>query len=62
MQDFFVALGLVLVIEGVLWALFPNYLTQMLEAAREMPPETLRFFALGTAAFGVAIVWLARGG
>ena len=60
MQDFVVALGLVFVIEGVLWAVFPNYLIRMLEAAHELPLQALRYTGLGAVAIGVLIVWLAR--
>ncbi len=61
MQDFIVALGLVFVIEGVLWAMFPGYLIRMLEAAKEMPLQNLRYLGLGAVAIGVVIVWLGRG-
>lgn len=61
MQDLIVALGLVLVIEGVLWALIPQYLTRMLEAAKELPEQTLRITGLSAVIVGVLIVWFIRG-
>ena len=61
MQDLIVALGLVLVIEGVLWALSPNYLTAMLEAARELPEPVMRFIGLAAAIIGALVVWFIRG-
>ena len=61
MQDLFVALGLVLVIEGALWALFPNYLTKMLEASRELGESGLRLTGLVAVIIGFVIVWLIRG-
>jgi len=61
MQDLIVAVGLVLVIEGVLWALFPNYLTAMLEAARELPEPVMRLIGLAAAIIGALVVWFIRG-
>jgi len=61
MQDLIVALGLVLVIEGVLWALFPGYLTAMLEAARELPEPVMRLIGLAAAIIGALVVWFIRG-
>ena len=61
MQDFIVALGLVLVIEGAIWALFPQYLTRMLEAAQELPEPYLRITGVGGVIIGALIVWFVRG-
>jgi uncharacterized protein len=61
MNDLIAALGLVLVIEGVVFALFPDGLKQKLIAALEMPATTLRVFGLVAAVAGLTIVWLARG-
>ena len=61
MQDLIVALGLVLVIEGALWALFPDYFTRMLEAARELPEPMLRYAGVAAVILGSLIVWLVRG-
>ena len=60
MQDFLTALGLVLVIEGALYGLFPNAMRRMLDQALNMPPDALRIGAAVMAALGVGIVWLAR--
>lgn len=61
MTDLFVALGLVLVIEGLLWALAPGFGRRMLEAASEMPENSLRLAGSVAVAAGVLVVWLARG-
>ena len=61
MDDLFAALGLVLVIEGVVLALFPEGLKRKLIAALEMPSSTLRAMGLFAADAGLAIVWLVRG-
>lgn len=59
--DIAVALGLVLVIEGLLYALFPGQLKQMLLALLKMPEEQLRVAGLAAMAAGVLVVWVARG-
>jgi uncharacterized protein YjeT (DUF2065 family) len=60
MSDIITAIGLVFVIEGLIYALWPGGMKQMLEMMREMPDESLRNTGLAAVAFGVAIVWLAR--
>ncbi|MDW3206258.1 MAG: DUF2065 domain-containing protein [Alphaproteobacteria bacterium] len=55
------AFGLVLVIEGLIYALFPGGMKRMMAAAMEMPPETLRRGGAIAVAAGVVIVWLIRG-
>ena len=60
MSDLLAAVGLVLVIEGLLYAAFPNAARRMMEMAREMPDSTLRTGGLGALTVGVLIVWLVR--
>ena len=54
------ALGLYLVIEGAVLALFPNGMQRVLARVQQIPPATLRGIGLVSAAAGVAMVWLAR--
>lgn len=61
MSDLLVAFGLVLVIEGLLWALAPRFGIRVLEAASEMPENALRTAGAVAVASGVVIVWLVRG-
>lgn len=61
MVDLVVAFGLVLVIEGLLWALAPGLGRRMLEAASEMPDTTLRTAGAVAVGAGVLVVWLVRG-
>ena len=61
MSDLVVGLGLVLVIEGLLWALLPNLATRLLEAAASVPPNTLRLAGWGSVLAGLALVWIIRG-
>ena len=61
MSELFSALGLVLVIEGLVWAAFPGSALKMLQSASRMPEQTLRTIGLSVLAGGVLLVWLARG-
>lgn len=61
MDDLLVACGLVLVIEGLLWALAPGFGRRMLELASTMPESSLRTTGAGAVAIGVFVVWLVRG-
>ena len=55
------ALGLTLVIEGALYALFPGFMRRGLALVFEMPEGQLRMAAITTAIFGVGVVWLVLG-
>jgi uncharacterized protein len=61
MTDLAVAIGLVLVIEGLLWALAPRFGRKLLEAAGEVPEVSLRTAGALAVAAGVLIVWMVRG-
>lgn len=55
------ALALILVIEGVLYALFPDGMKRILTRAMTLPPSALRRAGLVSVLVGVALVWLLRG-
>lgn len=59
--DFLTALALVLVIEGVVYALFPDAMKHMMLRAMDMPSSVMRAGGLALAATGVFLVWLLRG-
>jgi hypothetical protein len=61
MSDLIVGFGLVLVLEGLLWALAPDTARRLLEIARETAPSTLRNSGWIAVAAGLALVWLVRG-
>lgn len=60
-SDLVAALALVLVIEGALYALFPDTMKRAVLSIADMPGAMLRNAGLTAAAVGVAIVWLVRG-
>ena len=61
MSDFVSALGLVLVIEGLLYALVPEAMKRMMLEVATLPGGNLRVGGLLAMFAGVAIVWLVRG-
>ena len=61
MSDFLVAIGLVLVIEGVLYGGFPKLARRLAAEAVAMPDEVLRIAGLVVLCLGVLVVWLVRG-
>ena len=54
-------LGLVLVFEGLVLALLPNRLEELIRMIDEMPLETRRVVGLSAVAAGVFLIWLTRG-
>ena len=60
MADLGTALALVLVVEGVLWALFPDRMKQAAARAVLIDPGALRVGGLAFAGVGVLLVWIIR--
>ena len=60
MSEFLIAIGLVFVIEGLVYAAFPNAMRNMVNEMARMPDQTLRTFGLFAIALGVFIVWLVK--
>jgi uncharacterized protein len=60
MRDLWTAFALVLVIEGCLYALFPEGMKRAAARATTLPPQTLRIVGLAAAGAGVALVWAVR--
>lgn len=60
-QDIITGIALVLVIEGLVYALAPSLVERLLEALREMPLEARRMLGLLTLVTGVILLWIVRG-
>ena len=54
------ALGLLAVIGGLVLALVPLRLEDLLKVLRDTPIQTLRNIGLGVIALGVVIVWISQ--
>ena len=53
-------IALVLIIEGLAYALAPSLIERMLETLRAMPIDMRRMVGLSALATGVAMLWLAK--
>ena len=60
MRDLGTALALVLVIEGILYALFPEGMKRVAARSVLVPPQAMRAAGLFAACIGVLLVWLLR--
>ena len=61
MSDLVAAIGLVLVVEGLLYALAPSLARRITEEVRRVGDDTLRTSGVVAVGLGVVIVWLVRG-
>jgi uncharacterized protein len=59
--DFLAALALAIVIEGLLYAAFPDQMKKMLASILSMPASTIRAVALACAVIGLVLLWFVRG-
>ena len=59
MSMVFLAFGLVLIVEGLAYALAPSLIERMLEMLRSLPEAARRQVGLLSAVTGLILVWLA---
>lgn len=59
--DFLAAFGLILVLEGLLYAALPETMKRMVAMLLALPADTMRTAGVVVAVVGVLIVWLVRG-
>ena len=61
MFDFLIAIGLVFVIEGLVFAAIPGAAKRAMLSVVETPEHLLRIVGIVCAALGVAVIWAVRG-
>lgn len=61
MTDFVVAVGLVFVIEGLVFAAFPRSAKHAMTSVIETQEGTLRLAGIACAVVGLLLVWVMRG-
>ena len=59
MQFILGSLGLLLIIEGLLYAIFPNRMKNMIRSMLEMNNDTLTWGGLASAIVGFLMLWTA---
>ncbi len=58
MQTILTGIAMVLIIEGLAYALAPSLIERMLEAMKLMPLDMRRLIGVSSIAAGVAMLWL----
>lgn len=61
MSDFLAAIGLVFVIEGLIFAAFPSAAKKAVASVLETADPQLRLVGIVSAVIGLVLVWLVRG-
>jgi hypothetical protein len=57
MKELIIAIGLLFFLEGILYALFPSKMKNMLKAVEKLPINQLRKGGLFFSLIGFAIIW-----
>lgn len=60
MKELLLALCLALMLEGLIYALFPNGMRRLLKTFLEASETAIRLTGLGAAAIGLGLIWLIR--
>ncbi|TCS60758.1 DUF2065 domain-containing protein [Primorskyibacter sedentarius] len=59
-ETLILAIGLVLLVEGLAWLLAPSLIETLLEALRNLDIDARRLVGLTAMAMGVLLVWIAH--
>ncbi|MBN9005010.1 MAG: DUF2065 domain-containing protein [Rhizobiales bacterium] len=58
--DFLIGLGILFMVEGILFAAAPEWMRKAMKSALATPDNVLRGVGLGSAVVGLFLVWLVR--
>lgn len=58
--DFLIGLGILFVLEGLLFAASPSWMRRAMQSAAEMPENILRVVGIGSAVVGLVLIWFVR--
>jgi uncharacterized protein YjeT (DUF2065 family) len=58
--DFLIGVGMLLVIEGLIFAAAPGWMRKAMESVLHTPDTILRLSGIGTAIVGLIVIWLIR--
>lgn len=61
MMDLIAGLGIAIVLEGMLWALAPDFARRMVREMSQLEGKRLQTAAWGMVVLGLFLVWLTRG-
>jgi uncharacterized protein len=58
--DFLIGLGILFVIEGLMFAAIPGWIRRAMKSAQAAPDHVLRAAGIGSAVAGLILIWLIR--
>lgn len=58
--DFLIGLGILLVLEGLMFAASPNWMRRAMKSAMATPDHVLRAVGIGSAILGLIVIWVVR--
>ena len=58
--DFLIGLGILFVLEGVVFAASPAFMRRAMKSALETPDNIMRAVGLASAVAGLILIWLVR--
>ena len=58
--DFLIGVGVLLVIEGLLFAASPTWMRNAMKSAIATPDSLLRAVGIGSAVIGLIVIWVVR--
>ncbi len=61
METILLGIAMVLIIEGLAYALAPSLIERMLEAMRTLPLDARRLMGVSSIAAGVVMLWILNG-
>ncbi|MGC2084245.1 MAG: DUF2065 domain-containing protein [Bradyrhizobium sp.] len=59
-SDFLIGLGVLFVLEGLMFAASPEYMRRAMKSALAMPDNVLRAVGFGSAVAGLILIWVIR--
>ncbi|ACF02499.1 DUF2065 domain-containing protein [Rhodopseudomonas palustris] len=58
--DLLIGVGLLFVLEGLIFAASPNWMRRAMKSALETPDNVLRAVGIGSAVAGLILIWVVR--
>jgi uncharacterized protein YjeT (DUF2065 family) len=58
--DFLIGIGVLFVIEGILFAAAPGWMRRAMESVVATPDNVLRLTGIGSAVIGLIVIWIVR--
>ncbi len=58
--DFLIGVGVLLVIEGLMFAASPTWMRKAMKSAIATPDNLLRAVGIGSAVIGLIVIWVVR--